>query len=71
MFEFKDKWGVTVKIDDSQESVNAVFEAVVNWFKKYQCYSGEEIMQDDECLLNAPELLADIADDTLKFEFED
>lgn len=41
----------------------------MEYFKKHECFSGESIMQMDNPQIEAPELMADIADDILKFKF--
>ena len=66
---FKDKWGDEVSFEDSPELHKKVFEHLLeNYFKKYNCYFGECIMQDDDSQIYAPEVLSDIADDIIKFD---
>ena len=59
-----------VKFDDSQAIKDAVFEAVINWYKEVEAFSGESIMQNDEPQLTAAEKLAGIADDIIKFDVQ-
>lgn len=46
---------------------NAVFERVMEFFKDHEAFSGECIMQSDNPLFDAPNVLADIADEIIKF----
>lgn len=45
------------------EKKEKAIEMLTEYFEKYGC--GEVIMQSDDAIINAPELLADIADDVL------
>jgi hypothetical protein len=48
-----------------------IFDYLIeNYYKKYGQYSGEGIMQSDKPLIEAPDILSDIADDIIKFEVE-
>jgi hypothetical protein len=47
-----------------------VFDRVVAFFKKHESFHGECIMQSDDPQIYAPELLAEIADEVLKFEYD-
>ena len=49
---------------------DAVFEAVVKFFVDHESFNGESIMQNDNPQMDSPVLLADIADDVLKFNVE-
>ena len=56
-------------INDDQETKDKVFEAIVDWMqhpKHWAAHSGEGIMQDDNCDIDAPVLIGDIVDDILK-----
>jgi hypothetical protein len=64
-------WGYKVHFDDSEETKKQVFEAVISWFQDHEVFIGEGIMQSDDCLIEAPELLAQLADNIIKFEYED
>ena len=51
-----------ISYDDSPEIVNKVFNAVMKYYFDHESYCGEVIMQDDDCIIDAPECLASIAD---------
>ncbi len=57
----------TVSFEDTQEMRDAVFERVIAFYMKHEAFSGESIMQCDGPQIDAPDLLADLADETLKF----
>lgn len=51
------------RITWTQEKKDKAIEMLTKYFEKYGI--GECIMQSDSALIDAPELLADIADDVL------
>ena len=55
--------------EETPEIKEAVFQKIMEYFKKHECFRGESIMQMDNPQIEAPELMADIADDILKFKF--
>lgn len=65
-----------IKIGDSKYSILAdeqakqdVFDKIIAWMqdkRHYAAHSGEGIMQDDNCTIDAPELISDIIDDILR-----
>lgn len=60
-----DDWIVECKDDPATKE--AVFNAVIQFFKDHQMFSGESIMQSDNPQIEAPILMSNIADDILKF----
>ena len=67
----------TIETDDyvchyevNDDIKNKVFERVMAYFTKHEVFSGESLMQSDWTLLDAPTVLADIADDIIKFDAE-
>lgn len=52
----------------TEEKKIKVCEAIEAWMKKHgsPAYSGEGIMQDDDCQIHAPELIADLVDDIIQ-----
>jgi hypothetical protein len=58
----------TVQFEETPELKEKVYQAVLDYYKKHQSYAGEVIMQNDECQINAPSVLADIADEIFKFK---
>ena len=63
--EFED---FVVSFDDSEEMKNKVFEAVINWFVKYEAFCGEIIIQCDMPNMDSPNILAKLADDVIQFD---
>lgn len=43
-----------------------VLEAIEKWIREHDATAGEVIMQSDDCIISAPELLSDIVDDIIK-----
>lgn len=68
IFKFED---YVVKYQATNEIKDAVFNAVLKYFKDHQAFSGEVIMQNDDCVIDAPEVMSSIADDIIKFEVVD
>lgn len=60
----------SVSYEDSQEVRDAVFEKIMDYYKKHNVFSGESIMQMDNPVIDAPTVLSDIADDIIKFKVE-
>ncbi len=55
---------------DDKETKEKVFNAVIEWCKKYELFSGESIAQTDDGNIEAPILMCDIVDDIIQFETE-
>lgn len=68
--KIKTKYGETITYTDNQDVRNAVFERVMEYFVKHGMFSGEGIQQSDNAILDAPEVMSDIADDIIKFKSE-
>lgn len=58
-----------VAYKDDEATKQALFDKLVAFYKKHEAFSGESIMQCDGPQLEAAELLSDIADDILQFEW--
>lgn len=56
--------------EDGENIKNLVFERVMKFFKENEAFCGEQIMQSDRTLIDAPNVLSDIADDIIKFKVE-
>ena len=56
-----------VEFEVTQEVKDKVFEAVLGYYKDYQAFCGESIMQSDDPIIYAPDVFSKIADDILKF----
>lgn len=65
--KFQTDWA-TVEYKSDQETKDALFDAVIAFFKEHQSFTGESIMQSDGPQIDAPVLLSNLADDILKFE---
>lgn len=59
-----------VTFDDTPEVRDAVFEKLLAFYVKYQCFDGECILQSDNPQIYAPITLSGIADKHLKFDVE-
>lgn len=60
---------MTVLFEDSPEAHKEVFDYLVqNFYKKYQSFDGETICQSDDCMIEAHQVLAEIADSIIGFE---
>jgi hypothetical protein len=55
-----------IKIEWTPEKVQRALQMIENWIRANNAVAGEVIMQNDECLISAPELLADIVDDVIQ-----
>lgn len=59
-----------VTYTDTKEVRDKVFKKLLDYYKRHEAFSGEEIMQADDPQIEAPDLLSNIADELLKFEVE-
>lgn len=59
-----------IEYDDSPEMKEKVFNRIIQYFKKHNSWSGESVMQCDNPQMEAPEVMAEIADDIIKFKVE-
>lgn len=60
------------KINYTPEIADAVLNKIIKWMEHpehYAAYSGEGIMQSDDTIIDAPELISDIVDDILQPKF--
>ena len=70
MAEIKTKYGDIVTYNDTQEIRDAVFERVMKYFIEHEAFFGESIHQSDGPIIDAPNVMSDIADDIIKFKFQ-
>ena len=56
-----------VEYNDDPLTHRLVYEKVLAFLMEREQFSGEGIMQDDDCLIEAPELLGDLADEIFQF----
>lgn len=57
-----------ITYDESEANNHLIVEKIIDWCKRYNISSGESLMQKDDGLIYAPELVADIIDCILNFE---
>lgn len=57
--EFKD---YSVSYKDDPETKDKVFNALLAWYKEQEVFHGESLMQCDEPVIAAPEILCDLID---------
>lgn len=69
MAEFKFD-GYNVFFDDSDAVKEAVFNKILQFYYDNNAFNGESIMQNDGPIIEAPGVLAKIADDIIKFKVE-
>lgn len=60
----------TITYNNDSATRDAVFEKVLAWFIEVESFSGECVMQSDVCQIEAPDLLAKLADDFFEFDVE-
>jgi len=58
-----------ITINWTPEKKDAVCAEIEKWIIKYGAYSGEKLMQDDDCQIEAPVLLADLVDDIIEPDY--
>lgn len=59
--------GYDYEIEYSPEVAQKVLDKILKWMNEHSsAHSGEGICQNDECLIDAPELIASIVDRILK-----
>ena len=56
--------------NETEELKTAVFEKVLDYFKEHEAFCGESILQMDNPVIEAPHVMADIADNVIKFKYE-
>ena len=59
-----------VTYNDDDATKQAVFDRVIAYFKKHDAWDGESVFQRDDPLIDASNVLADIADNIIKFDVE-
>lgn len=65
--------GGTATYNEDPSVKDAVFEKIIVWFIEHHVSLGESLLQNDYCIMEAPELLAELLDDVIEFDivFED
>lgn len=57
-----------VVYDSSPKTRDAVFDRLIDWYFKHGSFNGESIIQCDDPSIDAPNILAEIADHIIKFD---
>lgn len=52
----------------TEEKKDKVIEMLEDWIITYHAFHGDGICQSDDCLIEAPYLLADLVDEVIKPE---
>jgi hypothetical protein len=60
--------GCTVSFEETEELKEKVYRTILGYYLDQEAFSGEAIMQCDEPIIEAPNLLSKIADDVFKFK---
>ena len=58
----------TLTYKNDEETRNKVFNRVIKYFLENESYSGESIYQMDQPQIDAIELVANLADEIIKFK---
>jgi hypothetical protein len=58
-----------VTYEETDMIKQAVFDRVMKYFTEHEAFNGESIMQCDSPQIDAPSVLADIADNIIKFKY--
>lgn len=61
----------TMKIEWTEEKKEAVIKRLTEWLIEHRASSGEMMYQNDECQIDAIEILSDLVDDIIKPITED
>lgn len=56
--------------EETDEIKQQIFDRVMKYFLEHNSFYGESIMQSDNPIIDAPNVLAEIADDIMKFKVE-
>ena len=51
------------------EKKDAIVNRILEYCVANNCVNGETLHQSDDCLIDAPNVLSDIIDDIIEFEF--
>jgi hypothetical protein len=62
-----EKYGDTISYEITDEQKDKIVERVIKYYSTYSHF-GEGIHQDDDSLIEAPNVLSDICDDIIEFK---
>ena len=63
------EYGDKVSYNITDEMKDKIVERLLKYYSTH-CWFGEGIQQDDKSIIDAPDVLSDIADDIIKFQAE-
>jgi hypothetical protein len=63
--------GTKIVYQETEDIKQELFDAFIKWCEKYGAYSGEQLSQNDDCQIYAPEFMADTVDDIMQFKIID
>lgn len=61
---------VIAEYSDDDATKQAVFDRVLAYYKKHEVFHGESIHQMDNPIIDAPDVMSDIAENILRFKVE-
>ncbi len=56
--------------DLENEDVSNIVADLITWYIKHTAFTGEAILQNDDCTIDAPDILAHIADNYINFKVD-
>jgi len=59
---------IKVSTDITDKKKDDVINAILNWCEEHNCSNGETLHQNDNCIIDSPDLISHIIDNILKFE---
>jgi len=57
-----------VNYDIDEEKQKKIVERILQYCMKNDCFDGETLHQDDDCIIDAPSVLSDIIDKVIVFD---
>jgi len=60
---------VVIVYENTPKQQEEVVKRIIDWCKKYNVSSGEDLMQSDDPIIEAPVLISEIIDDVLNFQY--
>ena len=61
----------SIVYDDNPSVRDEVFKKLIEWYTEYNAFDGEMIVQCDNPQIYAPVVLSEIAENIIKFRYED
>lgn len=59
---------VKVSVDITDKKKDDIVNAILKWCGEHNCSNGETLHQNDNCIIDSPDLISHIIDNILKFE---